>query len=44
MSIAMLILLVGFVLLVVHASGRTGMPLWPAVLCLFLLYLLPLVR
>jgi hypothetical protein len=43
MTIAMLLLVVGLVLLVIHAfDGR--MPLWPSVLCLLLLHLLVGVR
>lgn len=44
MTIATLLLILGLILLVLHASGRTGVPLWLAVLCLFLLHLLPWVR
>jgi hypothetical protein len=43
MTITLILLVLGLVLLVLHAAGRP-VPLWAAVLCLFLLHLLPVLR
>jgi hypothetical protein len=43
MTLSLLLLILGFVLLIAHAAGAR-VPLWTAVLCLFIFHLLAVIR